>query len=221
MGPADPERWTRDVLQRLLRTGTGLRVGSHHAQWFKELTERPTIVAEIDWQAVGAVAGGFAAIVGVPLAFAAWVTARQAKRQAAAAEKMAKVAEATQTRATEPSLQIQRQHGGFAQVQINEPEQAVYVYIENLRSVVAELEVPYLNDQLGRVVIGRCDPEQQGIIEFPIQAIGAPGGDRARPHQLRLSVRVPESGRTGHFRATLVIQGGGWNAHAEKFGLSG
>jgi hypothetical protein len=192
------------------------------------------MIAAIDWQAVGAVAAAIAAIVAIAGAVAASLSARQAKReagaaeesakqakrQAEAAEKMAKLAEAEQTRATEPSLRIRRWPGGFAQVQINESEQTVRVYIENLRPVVAALEAAYLNDQLGRFDAARCDPESPAIIRFPTEAIGYPGDDAARPHQLRVSVQVPESGRTGRFTATLLLQEGGWNAYDEELELS-
>lgn len=192
------------------------------------------MLAAIDWQAVGAVAGAIAAVVAIPVAVAAWMTARQAKReagaaeesaqqakrQAEAAEKMAKLAEVEQTRATEPSLRIRRMPGGFALVQINESEQLVRVWIENLRPVVAALEAAYLNDQLGRFDLAQCEPGNPAIIRFPIAAIGYPGDDAARPHQLRVGVQVPESGRTGQLTATLLLQGGGWIASDEELELS-
>jgi hypothetical protein len=92
--------------------------------------------------------------------------------------------------------------------------------VENLRPVVAQLEAAYLNDELGRFLTSRCEPEHPAAIEFPVGAIGYPGDDAASPHQFRVSVQVPESGRTGEFKARLWLQGGGWNAHDENLELS-
>jgi len=178
---------------------------------------------DVDWQAVGGVAGGIAALVGIPVAVLAWVNSRQAKKKAKAAEdqaeaaiKMATLAEKQHARETEPRLRIMREHGGFAQVQINESDQTMNVYVENLRPVVADLEEPYLTDQLGRVVIKRCEMEKPGVLEVPISP---PGDDRSGLHELRFTVQVPEFERTGRFTATLLIQGGGWNALDETLEL--
>lgn len=74
----------------------------------------------MDWIAVGAVAGGIAAIIGIPTAGFAARTAQQAKRQADAALRMANLAEAEQERATEPCLRVSRHVSGAAIVNVSE-----------------------------------------------------------------------------------------------------
>jgi hypothetical protein len=159
-----------------------------------------------------------AAVVGIPLAAFAYLTAREAKRQASAAEKMANLAESEQRRATEPRLQIGRWPGGFAKIEITgrEPLEEVVVYVENLRPILAELGSPRLNGHMGKFVHAQCEPDNDAIIGFPIEAIEP---DRGITHEFKASVRVPESGSQGDFIASLFIHGGGWNAAGERLDL--
>ena len=172
--------------------------------------------AAIDWVAIGAAAGAVAALVAIPASFAAWRTARQAKRQAGAAEKLAALAEADQRRATDPSLRIARWPHGHVKVQENNSEATFVVYVENLRPVPADLGATHLNGQLGRLIDARCTDESNACVEFDANVVQRELGSDNR---FEVEVLVPEDDRRGTFTATLYLQGGGWNARHERLNL--
>jgi len=189
------------------------------------------IAADIDWIAVGAVAGGVAAIFGIPTALFAAVTARQAKRQAGAAEdsadaakRMAKLAEDEQKRATEPLLRIARYPNGIASVQVNETlddvqEHRVTIQVQNGRDVAAEITGATLNGERGQFLSTRAVGGDFAIISFPIASIGPRGDERGETKRLSADIHVPESGRRGTFSAAIWLQGGHWHAGDEQLQL--
>lgn len=186
------------------------------------------IVAEIDWVAVGAVAGGIAAIVGIPTAVFAAVTAIAAKNQAESAEqeadaamRMAKLAEDEQERATVPLLRIGRWPNGSAMFQLNGPsgdwrQQTPIVYVQNLRDVPAEIVGASLNDHPPQIAKATAEKEHPAIVEFPIDSIRPYGDERGGPHRFTAEFHVPDSGKRGTFTASVWLQGGQWNAGGER-----